>query len=70
MGKKVKDKEMRFLAKRRVQRRIEENKESKFRVRSQVVAPEKVDRFMKRKKITDDQILSAPSPVMCKPFLH
>lgn len=57
---------MKLLVKRAAERKLLEGKNSTFRVRGQAVEPEKVDRFMKRKGLTDEQIISAQSPAMCK----
>lgn len=54
-----------ILAKKRARRKLE-NKDSTFRVRNEVVAPEKIDRFMKRKGLTDKEILNESSPAICK----
>ena len=40
-----------------------QGKESAFNVRNNPLKEEKIERFMKRKQITEGEILSQPSPV-------
>jgi hypothetical protein len=55
---------MQYIARKRKQRKADEDKDTTFHVRSRVVQPEKIDRTVKRKKELEDALLSAPSPAM------
>ncbi|KAE8447259.1 hypothetical protein EG329_010953 [Mollisiaceae sp. DMI_Dod_QoI] len=64
LDKNIKDSEIRFIAQTQVKRAREE-KETNFRVRGRDVDPEKISRAVKRKKISEDELLAmdaAPTP--------
>jgi len=62
LEKNVKDVEMQYIAQKQKKRKLLEDKDTAFRVRSRTVEPEKITRTVKRKKISEDALLFAPSP--------
>ena len=58
---------MKAIVRKRQQRRLVETDKGElaFRIRGNVVEPEKIDRWMKRNDVTDSMIY-APSPAACK----
>ena len=62
LDKNVKDSEMQFIMQKQKKRKVFEDKDTAFRVRSRRVEPEKIARTIKRKNISEDALLSAPSP--------
>ena len=62
LDKNVKDAEMQFIVYKHKKRKILEDKDTAFRVRGRPVEPGKIARTVKRKKISEDALLSAPSP--------
>jgi len=55
-----------IVRKRQYRRLVETNKgELMFRIRGNVVDPEKIERWMKRNQIPEDMVY-APSPAACK----
>lgn len=48
---------MRIMLRNQLKRKVEEDKDSEFSVHGQGVAPDKMERFMKRKAITKEEIL-------------
>jgi hypothetical protein len=62
LDKKVKDAEMHTIVYKQKKRKTLEGKDTAFRVRGRLVEPEKIARTMKRKNVSEDALLSAPSP--------
>lgn len=60
LDKNIKDEEVRFIAQTQLKRAFED-KDTNFRVRGRDVDPEKIARAVKRKKITEDELLAMPS---------
>jgi len=67
LDKNVKPNEMKAIVRMRQQRKlVETNKrELGFKVRGNLVEPEKIDRWMKRNEIPEDMVY-APSPAVGK----
>ena len=61
LDKNVKDHEMKVIARKQVQRK-RHGKSSGFRVRGNSVELEKIGRYLKRKKVSEDALMSQPSP--------
>ena len=61
LDKNLKDSETRIMAQKQKQRQAFENKDTIFRVRDCSVEPDKITRAMKRKKISDDELLAMPA---------
>jgi hypothetical protein len=57
LDKNIKDSEIRFIAQTQRKRALED-KETNFRVRGREVDPEKISRAVKRKKISDEELLA------------
>jgi len=57
LEKKIKDSEIRFIAQTQAKRALED-KETNFRVRGRDVDPEKISRAVKRKKISNEELLA------------
>ncbi len=53
---------MERIVRKQAKRRLE-GKDSDFTVRGQAVEPEKIDRYKRRKNVSDTSILSQPSPI-------
>jgi len=51
------------MARKRVKRLRDHGKKSVFRVGEQVVPVRKINRYLKRKRISEEELLSLPSPV-------
>jgi hypothetical protein len=62
LDKKVKGPEMEFIVHKGKKRKVEEGKETAFLVRKRPVAPAKIERTIKRKNMSENEILSPPSP--------
>ncbi|KAH7317559.1 hypothetical protein BKA65DRAFT_514723 [Rhexocercosporidium sp. MPI-PUGE-AT-0058] len=60
LDKNIKDEEIRFIARTQV-KRAHEDKDTDFRVRGRDVDPEKISRAVKRKKITEEELLAMPA---------
>jgi hypothetical protein len=60
IDKNIKDSEIRFMAQMQVKRALED-KETNFRVRGRDVDPEKISRAVKRKKLSDEDLLAMPA---------
>jgi hypothetical protein len=67
----VKPNEMKAIVRKRQQGRLVDTDKGDlaFRVRGRVVEPEKIDRYEKRKGITESMEY-APSPAACKTVFH
>ena len=63
VGKNVRKGEMKAIVRKRQQRRLQEpsKRDLLFRVRNEVVPPEKIDRWMDRNKVAPDSLF-CPSP--------
>jgi hypothetical protein len=61
LDKNVKGNEMGFMARRTLIRKAQ-NKESAFRVRKRPVPPEKIYRYIQRKGVSEEAVMSQPSP--------
>lgn len=68
LDKNIKDSEIRFIAQTQVKRAREE-KETNFRVRGRDVDPEKISRAVKRKKISEEELLAMDAACKCLLFL-
>lgn len=66
--KNVNDDNMREIARIRLKRKVLESKDSAFRVNKQPVKEIKIDRFLKRKNISDYTLLSMASPINGEAF--
>jgi hypothetical protein len=66
LDKNVKDAEMQFIVQKQKKRKVSEDKDTVFRVRGRRVEQEKITRTIKRKNISEDALLSAPSPAARK----
>lgn len=64
LDKNIKDSEVRFIAQTQVKRALED-KNTNFRVRGRDVDPEKIARAVKRKKISEEELLAMPSARKC-----
>lgn len=60
LDKNIQDDEIRFMAQMQVKRKLED-KETKFQIRGRDVNPEKISRAVKRKKISDEELLAMPT---------
>ena len=67
LDKNVKPNEMKAIVRKRQQRKFKETQKGEliFKVRGNVVEPEKIDRWMKRNEIPEDMVY-APSPAAGK----
>jgi hypothetical protein len=63
--KNVKGDHMVQIARVRVKRKREDDKDSGFRVDGKPVAERNINRYLKRKNITEEDLLSMPSPSDC-----
>jgi transposase len=61
--KNVKEDDMLAIARKRLKRKVFDDKESAFRVNKQPLTEKNIDRFLKRKKISDCTLLSITSPI-------
>jgi hypothetical protein len=61
LDKKVKDGEMKAIVRKQAKRKLE-GKDSGFRVRGRAVEPKKIERYKKRKNVSEEALLSQPSP--------
>jgi hypothetical protein len=61
--KNVKEDNMLAIARKRLKRKVFDDKESAFRVNKQPLTEKNIDRFLKRKKISDCTLLSITSPI-------
>ena len=61
--KNIKTGDMIAIARTRAKRKRGEGKDSEFRAYGAPLDEAKIDRFMKRNKLSTDVLLSAPSPV-------
>lgn len=61
--KNVKENEMLAIARKRLKRKVLDKKESAFRVNKQPLTEKNIDRFLKRRKISDCTLLSMTSPI-------
>jgi hypothetical protein len=61
LDKKVKGVEMEIILRKQAKHKFE-GKDSSFSVRGQAIEPEKIDRYKKRKNVTEDTLLSQQSP--------
>ena len=61
--KNVKGDVMVQIARVRVKRKREDDKDSGFRVDKKPVAERNINRYLKRNKVTEEDLLSMPSPI-------
>jgi len=61
LDKNVKDSELRHMAQKQKKRKVIEDKDTNFRLRGRPVDPEKISRAVKRKNISDEELLAAPA---------
>lgn len=61
--KNIKTDKMMVIARTRAKRKLVDGKDSTFRVCGVAVDEEKIERFMKRKKLSVAQLIAAPSPM-------
>ncbi|KAE9364310.1 hypothetical protein N431DRAFT_355172 [Stipitochalara longipes BDJ] len=60
VGKNIKVDEYKFMVQTQANR-AQENKDTHFRVRGRDVAPEKIERAVKRQKLSDQELIAMPS---------
>jgi chromosome segregation ATPase len=68
--KNVKKNDMLAVAHARLKRKTFEDKDSSFYVNKRPVKEANIDRFLKRKNVTEDTLLSMASPINGKKFAH
>jgi hypothetical protein len=56
LDKNIKDADMKVMLRKQRKRKLEEGKESKFEVNGRPVPPQKINRFVQRKEMTDEEI--------------
>lgn len=62
INKRIKTSEIKAMARKRFKRRIEEGKESAFRFRGRDVNSQELNNHLKRKGISEDELMMQPSP--------
>jgi hypothetical protein len=61
--KNVKEDDMLAIARKRLKRKLLDGKESTFRINKQPLKDKNIDRFLKRKNVSDYTLLSMASPL-------
>ena len=57
LEKNIKDADMKVMLRKQLKRKAEDGKESEFFINGRPVPPQKMDRFVQRKSVTEDMIL-------------
>jgi hypothetical protein len=57
LEKNIKDADMKVMLRKQLKRKVEDGKESEFSVNGRPVPPQKMNRFVQRKSVTQDTIL-------------
>jgi hypothetical protein len=68
--KNLKGDEVVWIARKQLKRKIEENKETVFKMNERQVPPEKIDQKLKRMKVKKESFIPYGSPMACVIFRH